>query len=325
VNKLHYFAKGINLLNCVLALTIAAAAYSVITPFLNMEVKTILPAVRRSATETTERSASPQLPSLAAYAVVSEQNLFHPERKMPAEKKAEVQKVVIPKPDLMLYGTLIADDMSIAYVEDRKAPLPAGGRGNRQMRLKKGDSINGYVLREIEPDRVVLAKGEEKLVVMLEDKDKKRGVTGAAATPASAAAAPATAGTTAGGPPVRPGVPAGYRSAGSSPATGMQAASPLTPTSPLSPAASQATTNPSDATVFPAALPSLPSPDAAEQTAATSSVANSSATPPQNAYVSPADAQTGPLPVRSGPAPIRRGASPLDLMRINKVPPYYNN
>ena len=120
--------------------------------------------------------------------MISDKNLFHPERKIPLEKQPEK---AIPKPDVFLYGTLITDDASYAFIEDKKAPYSTPGRGKRQITLKKGDSLSGYIVSEIEANRIVLVKGEEKVVVMLDDREKKR--TG------DAPAVPATTRTATGG------------------------------------------------------------------------------------------------------------------------------
>ena len=141
---------------------------------------------------------------------------------IPPEKIVEIA-AVIPKPELVLYGTLISDNVSIAYVEDKKAPYSTPGRGKRQTQLKKGDNVSGYVLQDIEPNRIVLVKGEEKLVVMLDEKDRKRG--GETATPAAATSSP-------GGLPPSPAVPAASRPA-TSPATAVpSSASRAIPASP---------------------------------------------------------------------------------------------
>jgi hypothetical protein len=66
------------------------------------------------------------------------------------------------------------DDMSVAFVEDKKAPYSTPGRGKRQVALKKGDNLNGYILREIEAHRIVLVKGEDKIVVMLNEGEKRK-------------------------------------------------------------------------------------------------------------------------------------------------------
>lgn len=117
------------------------------------------------------------------FAMVTEQNLFHPERRIPLGKE-------LPRPDLVLYGTLITGTTSIAYVEDRKAPYSTPGRGKRQVALKKGSLVSGYVLKEVYPERIVLVKGDDQIVVSLSDDPNKRQPAGAAA-PAAPAIAPA--------------------------------------------------------------------------------------------------------------------------------------
>jgi len=175
MSRMHGVMKSMNVLNCLLSLAVAAGVTTVVVPFLNLEIRATLPIIRPTEPEQTFRPASPPPPSFADYLTVSEKNLFHPERRLPPEKSASAEKPVIPKPDLVLYGTLITDNLSIAYIEDRKAPYSTPGRGKRQTQLKKGDSVGGYVLREIEPNRIVLTMGEETLVVMLDEKDKQRG------------------------------------------------------------------------------------------------------------------------------------------------------
>ena len=117
--------------------------------------------------------AAPVVPSAADYAMISEANLFHPERRVPPEKAEEK---VIPKPEIVLYGTLITGDTSVAFIEDKKAPRTTPGRGKRQTAIRKGDNVGGYVLRQIEADRIILVKGDDQIVVKLEDAGKIRTV-----------------------------------------------------------------------------------------------------------------------------------------------------
>ena len=158
-----------------------------------------------------EKSAPESSASYADFISIAEKNLFHPEREMPKAEKAAA-----PRPELILYGTLITDDVSIAYVEDKKSPYSTPGRPKRQTALKKGGSIGGYVLREIEPNRIVLVSGEDKLVVMLDDTEKRKGSEAAAAqaykggaaaftpTPMAPALPQAPAPSPAAAPPPRP-------------------------------------------------------------------------------------------------------------------------
>jgi len=304
VNKLQYIVKSVNVLNCLLAFALAAAGYYIIVPYLNLKIQTALPAVGKAATEWAIPPSSLPAPSFYDYAPVSEQNLFHPQRRIPPEKMEEKAStaVAVPKPDLILYGTLIGDNFSIAYVEDKKAPFSTPGRGQRQRQLKKGDMVGGYVLREIEPNQIVLAKGEEKLVVMLDQKDKKRSGETAAApggipqrsgAPAAARGATGTPG--AGGSPQRSSTPAISGSA----ATALPGAGGLSV--PLQ-ATSQGTTTPT-------------TPSATPATTVTPS-ASPASTPPGTALT------PGYTPTqRGGPYYTRPGARPYDIRPVPKPKP----
>ncbi|MFQ3574032.1 MAG: hypothetical protein SNJ53_05310 [Thermodesulfovibrionales bacterium] len=105
------------------------------------------------------------------YIVISDLNLFHPERKIPPLQPVKVE---LPKPELILYGTLVSADAKIAYLEDIKAPITTPGRGKRQRAMKIGEAIGGFVLKEIHPDKIVLIRGEDTMVVNVIDPKKKR-------------------------------------------------------------------------------------------------------------------------------------------------------
>jgi hypothetical protein len=186
--RLRTFLLSMNVLNGLLMLAIAAAVYFAVIPFLYPTVRISLPPVKATVGRVEAKATLAQNSSPADYAVISDQNLFHPERKMPPEKQPEV---LIPKPDLFLYGTLITNETSFAFVEDKKAPYSTTGRGKRQLTLKKGDNLSGYILSEIEANRIVLVKGDDKLVVTLDDRAKKRTV--------ETSSSPATAQTMPGG------------------------------------------------------------------------------------------------------------------------------
>jgi len=64
----------------------------------------------------------------------------------------------------------------VAYIEDKKqeyAPTP--GRGKRHRIVKIGDSIQGFVVKEIKSDSIMLQKGEEKIFASLKDNNKRVG------------------------------------------------------------------------------------------------------------------------------------------------------
>ena len=190
--RLKKFLQNINILNIILiAAVIAFAAYSIF-PTLEMKVKYALPAAKNIEGTAAEETGELDIPSLTQYTAVVDDNLFHPERRIPPEKKEEQP---LPKPEFILYGTMIANDISLAYLEDLKAPRNTPGRGKRQVALKKGDSMSGFILKEIETDKIVMVRGEEKLIVAMNDpqKPKTRAVaaTTTAATPKQPQATPA--------------------------------------------------------------------------------------------------------------------------------------
>lgn len=133
-------------------------------------------------------------PEIQSFAVVAEKNLFHPERRIPPQIKDEA----LQKPDVILYGTLITENVAIAYVEDKKSPYSTPGRGPRQQTLKKGDMLSGYTLQEVEADRITLVKGDDRIVVRLESPDKRKS--------GEASARPATGRPTLDRPPPPPSV-----------------------------------------------------------------------------------------------------------------------
>ena len=113
----------------------------------------------------------PVIPPLQEYAVIAEKNLFHPDRIIPPEKKAEI---AVPRPEFVLYGTLIADNVSIAYMSDKKAVRTTPGRGKRQVGLKLGETLSGYTLKEVFSDRVVMVRGDDRIEIRVISPENKK-------------------------------------------------------------------------------------------------------------------------------------------------------
>ena len=180
--RLKKILQNINILNIILiSAVIAFAAYSIF-PTLEMKVKYALPAAKNIDEIAGEKTGELEIPSLTQYTAVVDENLFHPERRIPPEKTVEQP---LPKPEFVLYGTMLSDDLSLAYLEDLKAPRNTPGRGKRQVALKKGDSLSGFVLKEIETDKITMVRGEEKLIVAMNDPQKAKAREGAAVTTAT--------------------------------------------------------------------------------------------------------------------------------------------
>jgi hypothetical protein len=193
--------RSINLLNLLLLGIVAALATFVLFPLLTTKV-TYKPSAVKPAPAVPQEATAPALsPPAPDYLIVAEQNLFHPERKIPPEAKDEK---ALPKPEILLYGTLITDTVRLAYVEDKKSPQSTPGRGKRQTVVKQGDLVSGFVLKEVEADKIVLTRGQEQIVVHLTDAEKQRTPAPAATPggPGGARPVPPTAGAQAGGMPV---------------------------------------------------------------------------------------------------------------------------
>lgn len=176
MRTIRYLAQSINLLNILLFIIMVAAIIGVLFPLVKMNAGYSLPQIKLKTVEEVEKPQEKSGNILASdYAVVGELNLFHPERRVPVDKKADE----IPKPELILYGTMVQDNVQYAFIEDKKSPKTTPGRGNRQTTIKKGDVISGFVVSEIRADRITLTKGDEKITVLLADADKRKDSTGA--------------------------------------------------------------------------------------------------------------------------------------------------
>jgi hypothetical protein len=182
MKTLRYIARNISILNLILVCTAGAFFVYGISPLLSAKIiYKAKPSIRPLAPAVADQAAP--APSAQDYTIIAEANLFHPERKIPVEKKEEK---LAPKPELVLYGTVVSGDLSVAYVEDTKSPYTTPGRGKRPKVLRKGDVIGGFTLKEVAATRITLVRNEEVMTVNI-DVAKDRG---SAPVNAQAAAAP---------------------------------------------------------------------------------------------------------------------------------------
>ncbi len=172
--------NNLNVMNAALfAMLLVVAGYN-FPSFFSVQSKYVLPSPAKSVV-TEEKTVEPQPLSPSEYSVIADQNVFHPERTIPVLKPVAPP---LPVPEFVLYGTLIAGDVSLAYMEDLKG-VTSSGMGKRQKALKKGQILSGFTLKEIDTDKVVMLRGEEKLEVRVTDKARTKH-----AEPAAAPAAP---------------------------------------------------------------------------------------------------------------------------------------
>ncbi|MFA4917903.1 MAG: hypothetical protein WC581_01475 [Thermodesulfovibrionales bacterium] len=194
--RLRYIFSNISALNIALTAVVLLFFNYLVYPMFTLQNLYVLPAWKKSQSPQKEKASGPSPALPADYIMISEANLFHPERKIPAEKKAAEQQQQLPKPEFVLYGTLIFDDAGIAFLEDMKAPRNTTGRGKRQTALKKGDTLSGFILKEIDVDKVVLVRGDEKYTILVHDMQRQKvreSTAKAATTPRSPATSMAPA------------------------------------------------------------------------------------------------------------------------------------
>jgi len=178
MRNIKYLFRNIHLLNVLLLGGTFFFAHYIVVPMLDFNIKYVAPTGGKTIHEKAEKPAGihERIPSISDYMTVADNNLFHPERKIPSEKKAvaEEKQQPLPQPEIVLYGTLITDDVRLAYLEDLKAPRNTPGRGKRQTIMKIGDSLGGFVLKQIDTDKIVLMRGEEKMMVSVHDTQRKK-------------------------------------------------------------------------------------------------------------------------------------------------------
>jgi hypothetical protein len=192
MSRTRWILSNLSVVNIVLAAVLIVFANNMFLPLFGKSAKLTLPSLKKQAAvpaKTTEKAVESKSPSPSDYFLIAEQNIFHPERKIPVEKK-DGAAPPLPMPDFVLYGTLTLNDLRIAYMEDRKAPQNAPSRGKKQMPLRLGEALSGFILKEIDADKVVMVRGDEKLSVYLNDVSKSKTRESSAAAPVTQAATP---------------------------------------------------------------------------------------------------------------------------------------
>ena len=181
------FLRNMHVLNIVILACIGVMAYFAVSPLFVTSGKYLPRSVQKVAVPETGDPAHKEAPPVLDYMIIAEKNLFNPERRIPVEQAAGTGEVKpLPKPEFVLYGTLITDEGSFAYIEDKKNPRSTPGRGERLTVLRKGDAISGFTVKDIGPDRVVLARGKEMISLAVADPKRKERASGGTAAPSPA-------------------------------------------------------------------------------------------------------------------------------------------
>ena len=106
------------------------------------------------------------LTSLRSFIVISEKNIFSPERKdfpiLTVEKSNPMTR-----PQVILYGVTIAGDFQAASLVNPGRPLKKGER--ETITVKIGEKIGEYKLAKIQPDRITMESNGDSFEVLLYD------------------------------------------------------------------------------------------------------------------------------------------------------------
>jgi hypothetical protein len=172
----QYLINSLNVLNLSLLVAAGVFFFYFLNPLLSASLSVNVPSPKEISPGMSVSADEATKPSLSDYAVIGEQNLFHPNRVITTEKKADP---IVPKSELVLYGTLITDGLKIAFLQDKKAAPTTPGRGARQIAVKEGENVGGYTLKQITEKMIFLVNGEEQMTLYLDElKDRKVEMTG---------------------------------------------------------------------------------------------------------------------------------------------------
>ncbi|MGV8080649.1 MAG: hypothetical protein AB2L22_11425 [Syntrophales bacterium] len=169
MTPMQSWLRSINVLNMLLLTAVAGMLFLTIQSFSHPQIVPVTPDKKEALAESLIELDEYQAPSMPDYLIIGEQNVFHPQRIIPVENKMEA----VPRPEIVLYGTTITSDTAFAYIEDKKNPHSSTGRGKRQKVVKIGDSIGGFVMKRITEDMIQLTRGEEAIIVFLQDKKER--------------------------------------------------------------------------------------------------------------------------------------------------------
>lgn len=115
-------------------------------------------------------------PPIGTDAIIS-RNLFDPERGAGASRDAEENSRAVQRVrSIVLVGTVIIGNNRVAILQDGTSPAAGQpvpgqrppGQPASMMRLKVGDSLEGFRLTEIADQRVVFARDASRVEVMLD-------------------------------------------------------------------------------------------------------------------------------------------------------------
>ncbi|MDH4266673.1 MAG: hypothetical protein OEW45_13645 [Deltaproteobacteria bacterium] len=162
----RYFV--LNILLFFVVLLMAFTNYETwIYPLNSLPDKGVMPKGSETKNENPPMEAFAKEPmSSPAYSLISEKNVFSPERKEFSTTPVEQPKPPA-RPQIILYGVAITPDYQSASVLNPGRPLYKGERETKT--IKVGDRMGGYQLAKILPDRITMEASGDSFDVLLYD------------------------------------------------------------------------------------------------------------------------------------------------------------
>jgi hypothetical protein len=163
--------KNINVLNLLLLTITTFLFFKLDDSLAYNKITFTLSKPKEIMSESEKKEIAEKAVAYLDYALITEKNLFHPQRKIVLEIKEEQQ---MAKPEIILYGTLITDEKRIAYIEDKKNSYSTPGRGKRQVAVDEGSMIAGYKLAKVNAESILLVHGKDKIIVTLNTQKERK-------------------------------------------------------------------------------------------------------------------------------------------------------
>lgn len=114
-----------------------------------------------------------ETPQIVSTKSIIEKNLFDPERGATKTKEAEASSIAIQRiRSMVLLGTAILGNDRYAILQQPADSRPAAQKTHTGqpglLRLKLGDTVEGFKLSEIQEKKVVFTKGASRVEVLLD-------------------------------------------------------------------------------------------------------------------------------------------------------------
>ncbi len=159
----------LNLLLLFVVLMVAVENYKTWTQHIGFSledqetVKKSTPKPENSTTVGTNKEPT----SLRSFIVISEKNIFSPERKDFAILATAEKSNPVTRPQVILYGVTIAGDYQAASITSAGRSLRKGER--EAITLKIGEKLGEYKLAKIQADRITMESNGDSFEVLLYD------------------------------------------------------------------------------------------------------------------------------------------------------------